>query len=190
MQQKQVEQQRLAVDEILEQVSALRDYRREQDLNPIYPDLIAEDAVAYSIPVSPGLDGLATVDDSALGNMRGGISIGGDMDIAVGLTRSASINGVEEYSNSFYIDNLNNGVNAAELANVNSVLIQNGAGNVASPAILDALSGNYSTIIQNTLDGQEIATKTVLDISIGNVSSALRGLSAQQAISDSLSLQR
>lgn len=194
-QQQQVEQQRQAVDEILEQVSALRD-RRQQRIEQQRPaeliplDTGDEEAIAFVVPVNPSLDGMASVNDSELGNMRGGISIGGDMNIAVGLTRSASINGNEEYSSSLHIDNLNASLSAGDLANVNSVLIQNGAGNVASPAILDALSGNYATVIQNSLDNQEIATQTVLDISIGNVSGTLRGLAAQQAISDSLSLQR
>lgn len=188
MHQQQVEEQRRAVNEILEQVGALRD--RKRDENMLVEPSLEENVVAYSVPVNPTLDGMATVDESALGNMRGGISIGGDMDITVGLTRSASINGIEEYSSSLHIENLNAGLSPGDLSSVNSVLIQNGAGNVASPAILDALSGNYTTVIQNSLDNQELATKTVLDISIGNVSSAMRGLSAQQAISDSLSLQR
>lgn len=190
MQKQQVEEQRRAVNEILEQVSALRDRQRNLDSEPEFDSGRQDDAVAYSVPVNPTLDGMATLGDSTLGNMRGGISIGGEMDITVGLTRSASINGAETYSNSLNFENLNASLSPSDLSSINSVLIQNGAGNEASPAIVEALSGNYATVIQNSLDNQDIATQTVLDISIGNVSSAMRGLSAQQAVSDSLSLQR
>lgn len=137
----------------------------------------------------PFVGRFAAVADAQLGEMRGGISFGDDLSIAIGLTRTASINGVDHYSSSLHIDDLN-AVSLADLAAANTtLLIQNGSGNSVSPAALEALSNGMATIIQNTLDDQNIATRNVFDITIDNASSAINDITAINAIRDSVSMQ-
>jgi hypothetical protein len=55
-----------------------------------------------------------------------------------------------------------------------------------SPNVLDGLSSSFGTIIQNSLDNQEIHTLSTYDIAITDVGSTLRDLATNQAISDVL----
>lgn len=128
------------------------------------------------------------VGDEVLEEMRGGIRTADGYDISIGLTRSTSINGVEQFSHSFNLD-LTRGGGVPDMQQNALTLIQNGPGNMVSPAVLAALSGNAATIIQNTLDNQAIGNKTVLDISLQNVSSVVHAISASQAVSESLRMQ-
>ena len=131
----------------------------------------------------------SAVDAPALGEIRGGMQLGNGMNIDIGLTRSASINGVEQYSNVLQLDDLA-GMDAAALAGIGTNVIQNGAGNFLAPTVLDGLSSGFGTIIQNSFDGQEIRTSTTYDVAISDVSSALRDIATSQAISDTLSMQQ
>lgn len=126
------------------------------------------------------------VDGAALGEMRGGVQLANGMNIAIGLTRSASINGVEQYSSSLQLDDLAAGLDSAALAGIGTSVIQNGAGNFVSPNVLDGLSSGFGTIIQNSLDNQEIHTLSTYDIAISDVGSTLRDLATNQALSDVL----
>ena len=137
---------------------------------------------------APYIGSLAAVADEQLGEMRAGIAFGDELNIAIGLTRTASINGIDQYTSSLRIDDLNT-VSMAELGNIGTVLIQNGAGNTVSAATLDSLSNGLATIIQNTLDNQNIATTNVFDVSVGNTATAISGNAAVSAITDTLSLQ-
>ena len=56
--------------------------------------------------------------------------------------------------------------------------------------MMDALAAGMGTVIQNSVDQQLIQTKTVIDISLQDVSNAVNGLTLDQAIGQSLSLQR
>ena len=127
------------------------------------------------------------VHDGALEEMRGGIRLGDGIDIAVGLTRTGSINGVEQYSNTLQIDDLTSGMDGMDLSSMQGMVIQNGAGNNVAAGIADSLSGNFSSVIQNSLDNQVIWTMTIYDVSLKNVSSAIGSISAQEAIAESLS---
>lgn len=132
---------------------------------------------------------VAAVTDDTLGQTRGGIRVGDDLTIAIGLTRSGSVNGVEQYSSVLRIDDLA-AMNLSGRGIAGATLIQNGSGNLVSPAVLDSLSNGYATIIQNSLDNQHIETRNVFDIAIGNVDGAARGISAINAIGESLSMHR
>jgi hypothetical protein len=132
---------------------------------------------------------LATaVDGSALDEMRGGVQLANGMNIAIGLTRSASINGVEQYSSSLRLDELSAGIGSAVLDGMGMNVIQNGTGNFVAPNVLEGLSSGFGTIIQNSLDNQQIHTLSTYDIEISDVGRAIRDLATDQAISDSLLL--
>jgi hypothetical protein len=130
------------------------------------------------------------VDSDALGEMRGGIMMGNGMNVAVGLTRIAAINGEQQFSSTLNIDSLGAGVDASALQNINQLVIQNGPGNVIGPSFLEGWSGGMSTIVQNSLDNQDISATTIYDVQIQDVGNAMKGLAASQALSDSLSFQR
>lgn len=130
----------------------------------------------------------SAVGEDALGEMRGGISMGGGLEVALGITHSGSINGIEQYSNNFVIDDLNGDVSKVDLSKVHSTLVQNGDGNFAAPNIFDSMSNGFAHTIQNTLDDQVISTTSIYDISIGNTDAAMQGLAAAQALSNSLDL--
>jgi hypothetical protein len=130
-----------------------------------------------------------TVSDTVLGEMRGGIRLDG-LDISFGLTRSASINGVEQFTNSYHIENLADLASGIAVAPAQLAVIQQGLGNTIDLGAMDAMSGNVGTVIQNTLDNQHIDTMTVIDISLHNASSIVSGITASDAISQSLSMHQ
>lgn len=203
----QVEKQRKEIQALLEQTREIQSRLMNPDgygQDPDSPMLAQEDvapdgievdvteaatvAVAESSRQQPTIDGLTAVEDGQLSNMRGGIDIGGDMVIDIGVTRSASINGVEQYSSTLQFEDIAGGqLSPSDLAAVGGVLIQSGAGNVAPVDLLDSSTGNF-LIIQNSMDHQEIATENVYDISVDNVSSTIEGIAAGQAIDNSLLL--
>jgi len=119
--------------------------------------------------------------------MRGGFSTGEGFDVSFGFAQTGSLNGVDQYTNSFKIDSMASGLADVDFSNMNSVLLQNGSGNFVSSGVLDSLSDSFGTVIQNTLDDQLISTTTVYDIDLHNVSDAIQGIYGEQAIIDSLS---
>jgi hypothetical protein len=122
--------------------------------------------------------------------MRGGVQLPNGMNVAIGLTRSASLNGIEQYSSSLQLDDLSAGIGAQAFEGLGTTVIQSGSGNLVAPNVLDGLSSGFGTIIQNSLDNQEIRTLTTLDVEISDVSSAIRNIATGQAITDSLTLQQ
>jgi hypothetical protein len=130
------------------------------------------------------------VEAPALGEMRGGMQLANGMNIAIGLTRSASINGVEQYSSSLRLDDLTAGIGTTALEGFGTNVIQNGAGNFLAPGVLDGLSSGFGTIIQNSLDNQQIHTVSTYDIAISDVGSAIRDIAAAQAVSDTLNFNQ
>jgi hypothetical protein len=131
---------------------------------------------------------LAAVADEKLGEMRGAISFGDDLNIAIGLTRTASVNGVQQYSSSLRFNSLD-ALSMNDLGAANTMLIQSGAGNSVAPAVMNSLSNGIATIIQNTLDNQNIATTSVFDVAIGNAATAISDVAAFDAITDSVAMQ-
>ena len=160
------------------------DRRRAAAPDPADPEPVGQ--VAQPATEQIAYTGSSVVGDGPLDEMRGGINIGDGLEIAFGVTQTGSINGVEQYSTSFTIDDLSGDVSSIDLTDMNAVLIQNGDGNFASPDVLDALSGSFGGIIQNSLDDQTISTSTIYDISIENVSGVIQGQAAFQALTDTL----
>ena len=126
------------------------------------------------------------VDNTELDDMRGGFSIGDGMDISFGFTQVGTINGVDQFTNSFSIDSVASGFEDVDMSNMNSVILQNGSGNFVSSSVFDSLSDSFGNVIQNSLDDQVISTTTTFDISLQNMPSALQGLAGEMALTDSL----
>ncbi|MGI9270729.1 MAG: hypothetical protein ACR2QT_03070 [Woeseiaceae bacterium] len=126
------------------------------------------------------------VNNAELDGLRGGFSIGDGMDIAFGFTQTGSINGVDQFSNSFSVDSVASGFDDVDMSNMNSVVLQNGSGNFVSMSVLDALSDSFGNVIQNTLDDQVISTTTTFDISLQNMPGTLQGLAGEMALMDTL----
>ena len=132
----------------------------------------------------------SAVDTADLGEMRAGVELPNGMNVAIGLTRSATINGEEHLASSLRIEDITAGLDPAALDAMRPLVIQNGTNNTLSPDFLSDGSLGFGTIIQNTRDNQEIRTSTIYDVSIQDVGSTIRDMAASQAVSDSMSLQR
>jgi len=132
------------------------------------------------------------VEPAVLGTMRGGVDLGQDYSYAIGITRSTSINGVEQFSSSMYINDLGSatgtGASTQTLQFAEPVIIQNGAGNFVDAGLLSGTGLNNATVIQNTLDNQAITNELVLDISLQNVSSLIQGMDLSRIARDGLNL--
>lgn len=196
----QVERQRKEIQALLDKTSEIQSRLMQpegEERGVDSPMLAGEDpapgdadAVVASVDTwrPPEINSLTAVEDGDLSTMRGGINIGDDMVIDIGLTRSANINGVEQYSSTIQLDDVMGGVSPQDVSAVGGVLIQSGAGNIAPADLLNSSTGNF-TIIQNSLDHQNIVNENVFDISVENVSSAIKGIAASQAIDDTLLLR-
>jgi hypothetical protein len=140
--------------------------------------------------VMPDFSVASTISPDTLGNIRGGIRLGDGMDVSIGLTRSATVNGIEQVTNTLTLDGLNRSIGSMATEGFAPVIIQSGPGNVIDSSFLDGIPGFSGTIIQNTLDDQVIDTTTIFDVSITDVSSAMDGMAAGQALRDSLYFQQ
>jgi hypothetical protein len=147
------------------------------------------DALEPSPAPDAGLDPLfaSAVDATDLGEMRGGVLLGNGMNIAIGLTRTATINGEEQYASALRIDDLTAGLDPAALDAMRPLVIQNGTGNSIAPGLLDDWSAGFGTIIQNSRDNQAISTSTIYDVQVQDVGQAIRDMAGSQAVTDSLS---
>src|SRR5690606_36245453 len=132
----------------------------------------------------------AMVSPSALADLRAGYITNGGVNIAIGLTRTASINGEQIVSNSLSFDSLGAALQPNALQGLGQLVVQNGTGNWLAPHLDGVPNSFFGTIVQNTRDNQYIDTATIYDVQIQDVGHALRGFSAMQALGDSLMMQR
>ena len=114
--------------------------------------------------------GWTAVDDGALERLRGGFTTAAGLDVSLGIERLVAINGELVSRTSFQIDDL--GKIDAELARQTGAalsevkLIQNGRDNMMLAGFSSAtLAG---TVIQNTLNDQQIASQTVINASVNS----------------------
>ena len=193
-QRRQIDRQQRALAELLDRAEGL--YRRAagsvHEPVQVEPTTATTEATAYTYTynslVADANDMVA--DDGQLDRMRGGFSIGEGLDISFGFTQTGAINGVEQFNNHFTINSVGRGMDNVDLSNMNPVIVQNGTGNFVSPDVLDSMATSFGSIIQNTLDNQEITTTTTYDIALHNVPGTLQGLAGEQALLDSLSSYR
>lgn len=150
------------------------------------PEVHAEAAPAVAEPSFVS----AMVSPSALADLRAGFITNGGVNIAIGLTRTASINGEQIVSNSLSFDSLGAALQPNALQGLGQLVVQNGSGNSLAPHLDGVPNSYFGTIVQNTRDNQYIDTATIYDVQIQDVGHALRGFSAMQALGDSLMMQR
>ena len=193
-QRKELESQRLQIDrqrqELAEMLEMAEGLYRSNSSNASAPGV---EETLDSTAAVPGENIFNTytndsllVDTAELDSMRGGFSVGDGLDVSFGFTQTGSVNGVEQFRNSFKIDSVGSGLGNVDMSNMNSVLLQNGSGNIVSSGVLDSLSDTFGNVIQNSLDDHVISTTTIFDISLQNVSGTLQGLHGEQALTDSL----
>lgn len=191
-QRKAIADQQAEVRKLLEELNRVSANRLQQKQGPAPRGLdTGSPPVADPDDESDGpMARVAAVDHQVLGDMRGGISLGEDYTIAIGITRTTSLNGIEQFSSAMYLNDLATTVGAgvAQQA-LDPVIIQNGGGNFIAMDTLGAMSPAVATIIQNTLDNQTIANQTVLDISLQNIATVTQGLQLSQIVNDSLARQ-
>ncbi len=169
LQRRQIALQRQELAELLQRAATL----------PTDDTSAANEAVAQAA-------GLTAMDSGDLDQMRGGFSIGEGLDVSFGFTQTGSVNGIEQYRNNFTIGSMAKGLQNVDMSNMNSVVLQNGAGNFVSANVLDSLADSFGNIVQNTLDDQVISTTTTYDIALHNVPGIMQGMAGEQALLDSV----
>lgn len=130
---------------------------------------------------------LLAASDSKLDRLRGGFDAGNGLQVSFGITRVAYINGNLATTSSFNIADVSKisadqaSALGKQMASVN--LVQNGPGN-----LYQANQGNGTaagTVIQNTLNNQNIATRTIIDAS-ANSAGILRSMNLQRTLTEAL----
>ncbi|MCK6372160.1 MAG: hypothetical protein L6Q83_12720 [Gammaproteobacteria bacterium] len=189
-QRETIEQQRAEVQALLNEIREVGLNRLREKQRPRPDGDEPQEAVAQTDEPPAALASLAAVDDGALGEMRGGLDVGGDLAVSIGVTRTGSINGIEQFSSALYVDDLMKISGSGGLAQLDAITIQNGTGNFVSTDSLGNLAPAVANIIQNTLDNQALSTQTVIDVSVQNVSQITEAISASRAVDQSLLMQR
>jgi len=139
-----------------------------------------------SVQITPG-ESWRAVGDGRLDAVRGGFDIGSGLLASFGIDRQIFVNGQLIANNVVTIPDVaritpQQADTLAAVANTVN-LVQIGPGNTADPATLGQLTAG--TVIQNTLDNQDIRSLTTLNISVNNLN-VLRGLSLQDALQSML----
>lgn len=127
-----------------------------------------------------------TVSDRTLDGLRGGFDIGGLL-VSFGITRNIYINGALITQTTLNFGQVS-GLSPAQANQLNqqlqaqSLVVQNGPGNSIAP---EALSGNFATIIQNTLNNQQIIQQTVINAT-SNALALIKNLNVQATVDEAL----
>ncbi len=144
------------------------------------------------------------VGDATLSRLRGGFSVGDGLIVTLGITRALYINGALITETRLQLDQMAQ-LNAAQAAQLGQQLqalnlVQNGPGNtflagVATPAAAASTTASAmvstvtglgpGTIVQNSLNGQNILNRTTIDASSTGLS-LLRTAQLQAAISQAV----
>jgi hypothetical protein len=128
------------------------------------------------------------VSDGRLDTMRGGFDFGNGLVASFGLERSVMINGTLVSTTSVQIPNIAQMTPAqatALAAATNTVnIIQNGPGNTVDPSAIGKV-GSGATVIQNTLNNQNIQNLTTLNATV-NTLSTFKNLNIQSTIQNAL----
>lgn len=145
------------------------------------PPLQASVALPPLPSTSPfGGRGLA-VAESALDRVRGGFVTDG-LNISFGIERAVYVNGALVTSTSLNVSDLGRitaGRGTAAFDAGTLALIQSGAGNLVTTGGLSSTS--LGSVIQNTLDGQQIQNVTVINATVNSLG-VLRGLNLQSSL--------
>ena len=104
--------------------------------------------------------------NSELGDVRGGYLAGNGMELSFGIEKMLAVNGVllSNDTLSFMLGEAADLVGPAVSGSMANKVVQNGAGNSLSPALLEGLG--TGTFIQNSMDRALIQNTTTMDVSI------------------------
>lgn len=114
------------------------------------------------------------VPDRELATMRGGFITSDGLNISVGLEQVVTINGEVKVRNTINLTDLGRGhssvtpVFSADGKTVN--FVQNGANNQISPDVQANFADGSLTVIQNSLDDQDIRNLNLLKIDVSGLS--------------------
>ncbi|WP_295957858.1 hypothetical protein [Rhodoferax sp.] len=127
-----------------------------------------------------------TVSDRTLDQLRGGFDVGGGLLVSFGITRTVYINGALITETSLNVGDLAK-LTPAQALQLNGQLhglnlVQNGPGNTVPANLANIGAG---TIIQNTLNNQQINVQTMINAS-SNGLGMVRSMNAQGTINDAL----
>ncbi|HEY9131623.1 MAG TPA: hypothetical protein VIM98_07675 [Dyella sp.] len=127
------------------------------------------------------------VSDAQLDRMRGGFDLGSGIVASLGIDRAVYINGNLVTSTRFNIPDIGRldatqaSAVAAAMGTVN--LVQNGPGNSFDPSAFSQSGG--ATVIQNTLNNQQIQALTTLNVST-NTLGLFRDMGLQESLQSAL----
>jgi hypothetical protein len=128
------------------------------------------------------------VTDDQLATMRGGFDLGSGLRVSFGIVRTVFVNGQMVNSTSFnFADLANISAEESRLAKAEAakatVVTQYGENNYAGAGIRTLATGG--TVIQNTLDNQNIQFSTVINTGVNNLS-LLKSANTQIVLRDAL----
>lgn len=138
-------------------------------------------------PLRAAPPGWVAVDLATLEQQRGGFTTAGGLALSLGVERLVAINGEVVSRTSFQVADL--GQLTEEQARQTGAalsavkLIQNGGDNIYLASLADATLGG--TIIQNSLSGQHIESRTVINASVNSMG-LLKALNFHGNVSDAI----
>lgn len=132
-------------------------------------------------------DPWVAVSDAALGEQRGGFEVGAGLTVSFGMVRTVTLNGDLVNATSFSLPDVSRitpeQARRASVAMAEAGLVQVGGGNhVPAGTLAQVPTG---TIIQNSLNNQNIQTLTVINAGV-NSQAMFRAINIQSVLSDAL----
>jgi hypothetical protein len=155
-------------------------------LRPLISGLILCSAAQCAL-AADGVAHWRAVSNAQLDRMRGGFDLGSGIVASLGIDRAVYINGNLVTSTSFNIPDIGRidatqaSAVAAAMGTVN--LVQNGPGNSFDPSAFSQAGG--ATVIQNTLNNQQIQALTTLNVST-NTLGLFRDMGLQESLQSAL----
>lgn len=124
----------------------------------------------------------AALDDRSLDQVRGGFTLGNGLRVSFGIERAVSVNGNLVASSSLSMSELGklsgSAARPGAIEAAGLMLVQNGARNVIATG---TAAGAVGTVIQNTLNDQNIRNVTVINATVNSVQIA-RALSLHEGL--------
>lgn len=122
-----------------------------------------------------------------LDKARGGFSLDSGLNVSFGIIRTVTINGDMVSRTSFDLPDITS-ISPDQARLVNTALghtgvIQSGSGNFIDPATVMDLNGG--TLIQNSLNDQQIQTLTVINTGVNSLA-LLKSINTQDVLTDAL----
>jgi hypothetical protein len=127
------------------------------------------------------------VSDRTLDGLRGGFDLGSGLMVSFGITRNVYINGELVNQTSLNLGQLA-GLSSAQAAELGrqfgalNLVVQNGPGNSIAP---EAMGAAFATLIQNSLNNQQIIQQTVINAS-SNALGLIKNLNTQATVNEAL----